>query len=64
MEFVASITVLKLSHHITGALVHLTCNSPSSDCSQDISAIKFAKLLYSASVEDLEIVLFLRLPSY
>ena len=46
--------MLKLSHYIIGTLVHLTCNSPSNDCSQDISTTMFAKLLYLALMEDLE----------
>ena len=64
MGFAASITMIKLSHHIIGILLHLMCNSPNNGYSQDIFATKFAKLLYSTSMEDLEIVFFLRLTSY
>jgi hypothetical protein len=46
----------RLSHHMTGRELHLIPNSESKELIQRSSVVAMAKLLYSASVDDLEIV--------
>ena len=52
----ANITVLRLSHQITGGVGKVILISERIDCSQVISATKLARLLYSTFVLNLDIV--------
>ena len=56
--FAASITVLRLSHQIIGALEIAILSSESRDCIQVILAARCSKLLYFAFVLDLECCFF------
>ena len=56
--FVASCTALKLSHQIIGILVVVTLNSSSKEVNQVNSPTMIARLLYSASVDEREILYY------
>ena len=53
---VVNIIVLRLSHQVTSGVGKVILISERRDCSQVISATKLARLLYSASVLDLDTV--------
>ena len=52
----ANITVLRLSHQITSGVGKVILIYERKDCNQMIFAIKLARLLYSASILDLDTV--------
>ena len=56
IRLASNIIVLRLSHQITGGVGKVTLISERRDCSQVISTTKLARLLYSASVLDLDTV--------
>ena len=54
IELVANIRVLRLSHQIIGGVGKVILIFERRDCNQVIYATKLARLLYSASIHDLD----------